>query len=110
MRFRQAVVINRSLAEGMLREWPDLLEERIGSGETALHWWAIEGNDVAVQWLLSLGAKVDTKDESGATPLIHAAQLGNVTTCKILLSAERVEKSLTRKHSPRSRPESESEV
>lgn len=85
--FRHAACRNRVAAEAMLKEWPNLLEARSATGETALHWHAIEGANETVQWLLSRNAKVDTRSDNGTTPLMHAAQLGLLDTCKILLLA-----------------------
>lgn len=84
--FRQAVIHDRQLADKMLKQHPDLLEQKSISGETALHYCAIEGANDAVRWLLSKGAFVNARDCNG-TPLIHAAQLGHLDVCRTLLQA-----------------------
>lgn len=83
--FRQAALSDQQLAEKMLARNPDLISQTSGAGETALHFCAIEGAHDAVAWLLSKGAAVDGSDRSSCTPLIHAAQLGHLETCRVLL-------------------------
>jgi len=39
----------------------------------------------ALRWLINLGAKVDTADRSGETPLIFAVQTRNLPLVKLLL-------------------------
>jgi ankyrin repeat protein len=85
--FRRVVVYNPSVAEKMLKAWPELLETRSVAGETALHWCAIEDDKESIRWLLLHKAKVDTRCNRNSTPLMHAAQLGYLATCGILLSA-----------------------
>jgi ankyrin repeat protein len=43
-----------------------------GSGETALHWAAMEGDAKAVRALLDRGARIDAVNELGQTPLFLA--------------------------------------
>jgi ankyrin repeat protein len=63
------------------------LKQQDGVGETALHYCAIEGCREAVEWLASKGAAVNTHDHSNCTPLLHAAQLGHLEVCRILVAA-----------------------
>ncbi|PRQ41797.1 putative ankyrin repeat-containing domain, acetyltransferase A, auxiliary subunit [Rosa chinensis] len=52
----------------------------------ALHFAAREGQSEMCKYLLEeLKLDVDTKDEDGDTPLIHAARLGHTDTAKLLL-------------------------
>ncbi|KAL6146788.1 hypothetical protein ACLB2K_057465 [Fragaria x ananassa] len=52
----------------------------------ALHFAAREGQTEMCKYLLEeLKLDVDTKDEDGDTPLIHAARLGHTDTAKLLL-------------------------
>ena len=73
-------------AEAILERAPDLLEARNGTGETALHYLAIENSVDAVLFLLGKGANINTRDASGATPLMHASQLGYVNLVEVLLA------------------------
>lgn len=85
--FRQAAMHDRQFAEKMLAQCPNLINEQDGVGETALHYCAIEGSTEAVTWLISKGASVNTRTHSNSTPMIHAAQLGQLEVCKVLLKA-----------------------
>jgi ankyrin repeat protein len=73
--FVQAVVFDRSLADGMLRNDPTWIHARSSLDETALHYLAVENYVDAVRYLLSKGANVDGAQENG-TPLTDAAKLG----------------------------------
>uniref|UniRef100_A0A914VG59 Uncharacterized protein n=1 Tax=Plectus sambesii TaxID=2011161 RepID=A0A914VG59_9BILA len=52
---------------------------------TALHWTGRLGLTEASEKLMSSGAKPDTRDSQGATPLHYAALFGHVDTLKALL-------------------------
>ena len=47
-----------------------------GIGHTALHWAAARGDQQIMEWLLSLGADIDARNTSEATPLHTAAGNG----------------------------------
>ena len=53
--------------------------------DTVLVVMAARGDARKVAELLSKGAKVDTRDKSGFTPLLAAAQGGHTEVCKLLL-------------------------
>ena len=57
-----------------------------GSGETPLIAAARVGFDTAVDWLLSLGAKVDGANKMGETALIVAVQRRETPIVKVLLA------------------------
>lgn len=54
-------------------------------GETALHWAALRGDDVAAQWLLEAHADPDLQDQDGKAPLHIAAFNGVASVSKQLL-------------------------
>jgi len=60
------------------------LSARDGHGDTALHIAAYRGNAAAVEALLEHGAKPDTPDDDGATPLLYGA--GNEEIVRALLA------------------------
>jgi ankyrin repeat protein len=55
------------------------------SGDSALHFAALEGNSDATKWLLENGANVDRHDQHKVTPLLEAANYGNNDIIEILL-------------------------
>src|SRR5437879_9229514 len=70
----------------LLRERPDLLGTKTaGAGESALHHRAIENALSAVRTLAAAGADVNSRDHSGSTPLMAAAQLHLVDMVALLL-------------------------
>lgn len=63
---------------------PSLLEaRRIGS--PLLHWCVIEDFPVGAATLLDLGVPVDSRENSGRTPLHHACALGRLGCARLLL-------------------------
>jgi ankyrin repeat protein len=70
----------------ILRKEPELLEERTGLGETALHYLSVENQLRAVTALVEVGAQVNTLNECNQTPLSEAASLGYDELVKYLLS------------------------
>jgi len=64
-----------------------------GIGHTAMHWAAVQGDCCSLQgeggsvmaWLLSLGAEVDARNHSEATPLHAAASNGQAMSVSFLL-------------------------
>ena len=61
------------------------IEEISPDGNTTLRLAASKGFASTVELLLSIGAKVDTKDNQGFTPLLSAAQGGHTEVCNLLL-------------------------
>jgi ankyrin repeat protein len=59
----------------LLKAEPSLLNERTGIGETPLHYLAVENQLEAVQFLHQQGADLNTCDNFGDTPLMHAVGL-----------------------------------
>lgn len=74
-------------AEKLLKEHPELICDRNISGETPLHWLAIENQVDGVRMLLKNGADPHSSDYSGDSVLQSAATVGNRETIAILLSA-----------------------
>ena len=70
----------------LLRQEPALLEARTGLEETALHYLAVENQLRAVILLVEAGARVNTLNSCGGTPLSEAASLGYVELVEYLLS------------------------
>lgn len=85
--FREAVLQNKPYAEKMLKEKPALLNQTSSSGETVLHYSAIEGATEVVEWLLKKGAKINTASSLGVTPLMHAIQMGHSSLAQLLISS-----------------------
>jgi uncharacterized protein len=81
-----AAVCNRPRAQQLLADHPELLQARLPSGETALHFLAVEGQADAVRLLAEAGADVNTVDAGGHTPLVDVACLGNAEVATILLA------------------------
>jgi ankyrin repeat protein len=53
-----------------------LLDERIGIGETVLHFLAVEKNRPAVEWLHARSADMNATNEFGTPLLFEVAALG----------------------------------
>jgi ankyrin repeat protein len=53
-----------------------LLDLRNQTGETALHWLAVENEQNCVAWLRLKGADIDTKNKFGTPVIFEVAQLG----------------------------------
>ena len=53
-----------------------LLDLRNGTGETALHWLAVENEQNCVAWLRLKGADINTKNKFGTPVIFEVAQLG----------------------------------
>ena len=61
------------------------IEETTLFGNTALNVAADDGHASTVALLLSKGARVDTRDKNGVTPLLSAAERGHTEVCELLL-------------------------
>lgn len=53
-------------------------ERGVVSGRTVLHFAAANGHTKVVDILLSMGARADTRDKEGNTPLMVASAHGNM--------------------------------
>ena len=60
---------------------------RGNQGQTALHWMAVLGDDIAIQILLDAGAGVDVQDIHGNTALHEAVFARQHTAARALLLA-----------------------
>jgi ankyrin repeat protein len=63
------------------------VDQKGPGGETALHWAAAYGKQVAAELLLASGANPNEKDRAGMTPLHYAAQEGQIAIIDALLKA-----------------------
>ena len=72
-------------ATALLDGFPDLLHRQDGTGETALHFSAVENEQNGVAWLLERGADINARDDFGSTPLTDAVRLGYADLCRFLL-------------------------
>lgn len=57
---------------------------RNGLGETALHWYAIEGAAEVLQKLVDLGFDVDNVNECGTTPILDSASTDRWDNVRVL--------------------------
>jgi palmitoyltransferase ZDHHC13/17 len=69
-----------------LRASEDGARQRDDQGHTALHWAALNGNELAMRTLVECGAEVDAvgDDEIGQTPMHWAASCGEVVAMSVL--------------------------
>ncbi|CAI2347345.1 unnamed protein product [Caenorhabditis sp. 36 PRJEB53466] len=76
------------LVQSLFEETPTLLNAQDADGYTALHRAAYNNNKQVVEYLLSSGAKVDSRTNEGWTPLHSASNWANFEIVGILLSHE----------------------
>jgi len=69
----------------LLQQDPSLLSTRNKIGNTQLHLAALDGRARAVELLVRAGAPGDQLTTDGWTPLLHASQLGELDTARVLL-------------------------
>lgn len=83
--FLAAAYDDMSKAEQMLKADPQFLHYRSSIGETVFHYLVIENEIEKAAKLLSWGADINTQDNFGATPLLHAVMLSNLNLVKWLV-------------------------
>lgn len=83
----RALSAEEQAAQALLREQPDLVLLASSTGETALHFFAIENGERAVTFLLGHGASVDQQTQSGETAVMYAAWLGLAGMATLLVDA-----------------------
>jgi ankyrin repeat protein len=64
------------VAEALLRDDPNLIDERNGIGETVLHFLAVEDFLPGIEWLHARGGSLHTSNKWGTPLLFEVAQLG----------------------------------
>ncbi len=72
--------------KAVIRNSPDLVNARTGSGYTPLHLAALKGESMVAEFLLGHGGEVDAKTPDGNTPLHFAALAGHKAVAELLLS------------------------
>ncbi|MGA2109022.1 MAG: ankyrin repeat domain-containing protein, partial [Syntrophorhabdales bacterium] len=72
--------------EALLKGNPDLVLSKDDSGDTPLHWAALNGHKEVAELLLARKADVDAKNNDGNTPLQWAAQGGHKDVAELLLA------------------------
>ena len=80
-----AVFGHTNVCELLLEEGKANIEETEPKGNTALKQAASEGHASTVALLLSKGARVDTRNEDGFTPLLSAVKNGHKEVFQILI-------------------------
>ena len=78
-------LVNVGRVRAMLRDNPELVQERYARGDTALHHAARNGDLEIVELLVSGGADVNGTTDSGHFPLYCAAGHGHVETMRYLV-------------------------
>lgn len=73
-------------AERFLAQHPTAVRAVDGTGETALHYLAVENHLAGVTFLADRGADVNAPAGMGSTPLHHAAQLDYANMVRLLLA------------------------
>lgn len=76
---------NLNTVAQLLDEFPALIHEKTGLGETALHYLSVENQLEAVRFLHQRGADINAVNNCGGTPLSEAASLGYMELVKFLL-------------------------
>lgn len=74
-------------ARDLIETDPDVLETPFSSGESLLHWFAIESCTEIVSFLLRLGADPNSVDSAETPVLVSAVTAANAETVHLLLRA-----------------------
>lgn len=61
------------------------MRSRTATGETMLHWYALEGSPFVLKRLIDLGFDVNVQDEFGQTPLMGASLIERWDNVQVLL-------------------------
>ena len=64
------------------------------TGESILHWAALNGDVTAAKWLLEIGVERDAQADNLQTPLFWACTRGNLDMVLLLLSKDENGRSL----------------
>src|SRR5579872_3959687 len=83
--FLAAVYRDVSEAKQLLKADPQFLHYRSSVGETPFHYLIVESDIERAARLLEWGADINTRDDFGATPLMHAVMLGNLDVVRWLV-------------------------
>lgn len=86
IQLRNACLTDLDEARRLVIADPGLLEARNGTGETALHWLAVENQLQAVTSLTEWGADAETQDDFEATPLMNCVTLNYTALVTLFLS------------------------
>ena len=78
-------LVDQSVAKQLLAEDPNYLHYRSSTGETPFHYIVIENDIPTAALLVEWGANINTQDDFGATPLMHAVRLGYLQMVKWLI-------------------------
>lgn len=78
---------NKEAAQALLCKRPELINVKLYSGETALHYCVVEGRLDAVALLLELGGDPNCTDQGGDSALHSCIVLGNADMARLLLLA-----------------------
>eukprot|EP01096_Ripella_sp_DP13-Kostka_P004000 TRINITY_DN159_c0_g2_i1.p1 TRINITY_DN159_c0_g2~~TRINITY_DN159_c0_g2_i1.p1 ORF type:complete len:422 (-),score=172.26 TRINITY_DN159_c0_g2_i1:12-1163(-) len=82
---------NREEVDRLLETLPNIpaiINDKNNLGETALHVAATGGDHYIMQRLLENGADTNILDKHGNTPLLRAAQMGNLPACQVIVSVD----------------------
>ena len=88
MRMMHEPRVFQSVVELIVAQRPDEIETRESvGGLTALAWAAKKGNCAAIRPLVAAGANLNSRDDSGSTPVLHAAVSASVPAMEVLIEA-----------------------
>ena len=73
--------------EGVVSREPSIIDKVDRFGRSPLAWAVMQGNEEAIELLLSRKAEVDQLNQNGSSPLMQAAHFGKFSSIRILLQA-----------------------
>lgn len=76
---------NIEAVQVLLQSQPELLEQNFGRDFTPLNWAAAQGQKEIFEYLVEIGANLNTKDMDGSGLLINAAAGGNLDIVRLLV-------------------------